>query len=133
MPLHVDVKINDEIIERFHIGRFGDTGTAVGNTYDYRVVVGEKELLPPEEYTFAKREDFPKEPGFLDWEETPIRFNHRYGDGALVCVLKALAAAIPEHAEAVDREFQMAELTRENDELRRQLAEAQAKLDAPPF
>lgn len=133
MPLHIDVKINDELIERLHIGRFGDTGTQNGELKQYRAVLGQKETLPPEEYTFARTSDFPKEPTFLEWEEASNRFNHRYGDGALVCVLKALEAEFPEHATATQNAARAAELERENEQLKNQVAALQEKLNAPPF
>ena len=73
MPLHVTVKINRETIETLHIGRI-EGGTGPDDINKYLVVVGEEPL----------RMD--------TWEEYGVAYKHRYGDGALVCVRKALDA-----------------------------------------
>lgn len=91
MPLHIDVRINEDLIERFHIGRFGDTSTVNGQVYQYRVVISEKKTVLSDEFSL-NRKQFDNEPDWLEWEETPYTFTHRYGDGVLVCIQKALAA-----------------------------------------
>lgn len=73
MPLHVTVRINRETLETLHIGRV-EGGTSPDDVNKYLVVVGEEPLL-------------------LDlWNTYGIEYEHRYGDGALVCVRKALDA-----------------------------------------
>lgn len=73
MPLHVTVKINRETLETLHIGRI-EGGTEPDDINKYLVVVGEEPL----------RMDA--------WEKYGVAYEHRYGDGALVCVRKALDA-----------------------------------------
>jgi hypothetical protein len=73
MPLHVDIKMNDTLINQIHIGRFKG-GTDKDDINDYLVVEGE---YP------TRTEDY-----YVDG----ISYTHRYGDGAEVCVIKALQA-----------------------------------------
>lgn len=73
MPLHVDIRVNDSLLNTLHIGRF--TGTSHPASHNlYLVVDGDK-------------------PNNLDdWVMHGTEFKHTYGDGANVCVLKALQA-----------------------------------------
>lgn len=71
MPLHVTIKINDRTINTVHIGRMkGGTGPDDINTY--LAVSGEQPMFTD------------------DWYENGTEFTHRYGDGAEICVKKAL-------------------------------------------
>jgi hypothetical protein len=76
MPIHVDIRINEQLINQIHIGR-----TSGGNRPDhvntYLVVEGEEPIR------------------VTDWMERGTEYLHRYGDGAEVCVLKALTALYP--------------------------------------
>ena len=71
MPLHVDIKINETLIETLHIGRL-EGGTDPDDLNLYAAVVGEEPLT------------------IEDWRKRGSTYKHRYGDGALVCVQKAL-------------------------------------------
>ena len=73
MPLHADIRINDRLIKTINIGRLqGGTNPHDINTY---VVV---ETEPG---------------GHPDWwDDNHAKYTHRYGDGAEVCLLKALKA-----------------------------------------
>jgi hypothetical protein len=72
MPLHVDIRVNDHLINTLHIGRLsGDTSPDSINSY--KVVEGEM-------------------PDRLDKWLVGTDFEHRYGDGAEVCVMKAIQA-----------------------------------------
>jgi hypothetical protein len=73
MPLHVTIKINRETLETLHIGRIKG-GTHPNDLNSYLVVVGEEPL------------------GLSEWESSGVEYKHRYGDGALVCVRKAIEA-----------------------------------------
>jgi hypothetical protein len=73
MPLHVTIKINRETLETLHIGRIKG-GTRPNDLNSYLVIVGEEPL------------------GLSEWESGGVEYSHRYGDGALVCVRKALEA-----------------------------------------
>lgn len=85
MPLHVTIKVNQETVETLHIGRIeGGVGTDDINTY--LAVLGEEPL----------RLD--------DWQKRGTEYTHRYGDGALVCVKKALEAILSEKPENLDTE-----------------------------
>lgn len=72
MPIHVEIKINEQLINTLHIGRLkGGTGSQDVNSY--LVVEGQR----------PKSAD--------DWHSGET-FSHRYGDGAEVCVMKAIEA-----------------------------------------
>lgn len=73
MPLHVDIRINEDIINTIHIGRMSG-GTKPNDLNTYLVVEGKR----PETVN--------------DWYDTGEEFVHRYGDGAEVCVALALKA-----------------------------------------
>jgi hypothetical protein len=72
MPIHVDIKINDKLINTIHIGRLRG-GTHPDNVNTYLVVEGKNPETPAEWYA-------------------GVEYTHRYGDGAEVCVMKALKA-----------------------------------------
>lgn len=72
MPLHVTIKINHTTIENLHIARLTG-GTDADDVNTYTAVLGD----PP--YSIDQ------------WFEG-VEYQHRYGDGALVCVRKALEA-----------------------------------------
>jgi hypothetical protein len=132
MPLKIDVRVNDELIERVHIARMNTAGgTAVDTLNDYSVIRGSKELIHRDEPPFNQRE-FKGEPGWEDWLEPDAEFQHRYGDGPIVCLLKALQKLTPELESGQDVVNAVA-LTAENAELRKRVAELQAALEAPPF
>jgi hypothetical protein len=73
MPIHVDIRINDKLINQIHIGR-AKGGTNSDDINEYLVVDGEQPLR------------------LEDWYIDGIPFTHRYGDGAEVCVARALEA-----------------------------------------
>lgn len=72
MPLHVDIRINDTLIEQIHIGRWKG-GTRPDDVNTYLAVRGER---PTSEEAWL----------------TGVSYTHRYGDGAEKCVSLALAA-----------------------------------------
>jgi len=72
MPLHVTISVNDRLLNTLHIGRVsGGTRPDDWNTY---VVVDGSEPQSNAEWL------------------TGAGFEHRYGDGAEVCVMKAIDA-----------------------------------------
>lgn len=71
MPLHVTISINDTPIEQLHIGRLDKLYSNV-QVSRYVAMTGEYEPRPEDE-----------------WD---VEFEHKYSDGALVCVEKALRA-----------------------------------------
>lgn len=72
MPIHVDIRINDTLINQIHISRFRGTGTDPDDINEYLVVDG------------------PKPTRLEDWMIDGIPFTHRYGDGAEICVMRGL-------------------------------------------
>lgn len=73
MPIHVDIRINDQLINQVHIGRIsGDTESDSIN--EYLIIDGER----PSRWE--------------DWYIDGIPFKHRYGDGAEICVMKGMQA-----------------------------------------
>lgn len=73
MPLHAEIYINSTYIDGLHIGRIAG-GTDPNDENTYLVVNG------------------PLPRSTEGWTNGGIQFNHRYGDGALVCVRKAIQA-----------------------------------------
>lgn len=132
MPLKIDVIVNDELIERVHIARMNDGGGNAADTLnDYSVIRGAKKLVHSDAPPFNRRE-FSDIPEWTDWLEPDAEFQHRYGDGPLVCLLKALGKLTPE-LEAVSVFSDAARLAAENDELRKRVVELEAAVNAPPF
>ena len=73
MPLHVDIRVNDSLLNTLHIGRFSG-GTDPDDNNVYLIVDG-------------------KAPTNIDdWVMRGTEFKHRYGDGAEVCVMKGIKA-----------------------------------------
>jgi hypothetical protein len=73
MPLFVEIKMNARTISTIHIARWEEKGTEPDSVNGYKVVLGKE----------------PKDND--DWEQG-LDFKHRYGDGAEVCVMKAMEA-----------------------------------------
>lgn len=129
MPLKTDVRVNDELIERVHIARMNaGGGTAIGTSNDYSVIRASKDLIHSDEPPFNRRE-FKDDLLWSDWLEPDAEFQHRYGDGPMVCLLKALGKLTPE----LEVAGYSAKLEEENAELRQRVAELEAKVSAPPF
>jgi len=73
MPIHVDIRINETLINTIHIGRIrGNPGEDSINTY------------------MAVEGDRPQT--LEEWFEFGVEYEHRYGDGAEICVMKAIEA-----------------------------------------
>lgn len=74
MPLHIDIRLNQQLLGTVHIGRVeGDEQPNTVNTY--RAVE-----TRPGDYDI----DF--------FGADSVEFTHRYGDGALICAQKAIEA-----------------------------------------
>jgi hypothetical protein len=73
MPLHVTIDINSSFLSAVHIGRVKG-GTDSDSVNEYLAVRGEQPQTAE------------------DWLTQGVLFTHRYGDGAEVCVMKALQA-----------------------------------------
>ncbi len=73
MPLHVEIRVNANLISRIHIGRL-EGSTDPDSINEYVAVIGKEPLR------------------LSDWLEVGVKFTHRYGDGAEVCVQKAIVA-----------------------------------------
>jgi hypothetical protein len=73
MPLHIDINVNSTLLSQLHIGRFTGTSNPDSNNL-YLVVQGDRPT------------------DLNDWAARGIKFYHVYGDGANVCLLKALQA-----------------------------------------
>jgi len=86
MPIHVDIRINEKLINSLHIGR-SRGGTNLDDVNDYLVVEGRV----PE--------------SFEDWVTYGVPFRHRYGDGAEVCVMKAIQVLKDCDGYMTDEEF----------------------------
>lgn len=71
MPLHVDIRVNDSLLNTLHIGRFSG-GTDPDDMNIYLIVEGKKPT------------------NLDDWVMRGIEFKHRYGDGAEICVMRGL-------------------------------------------
>lgn len=73
MPLHISVDLNRDRIDSLHIGRI-EGGTDPDDINTYVVVQGDQPLF------------------YEQWIERGVQYKHRYGDGALTCVRKAIEA-----------------------------------------
>ena len=73
MPIHVDIRINETLINQIHIARIKG-GTHPDDVNEYVIVDGPS----------PRRDD--------DWLVDGIPFTHRYGDGAEICVVKGIQA-----------------------------------------
>ena len=117
MPVHVDIRINNDLIHRIHIGRMEGTSMQPDSVNTYSVVdaVQEPKLIGETIVSV-----FPSEPTWFQWEEG-AKFTHRYGDGALAVVLRGLEALLP----VSSRE---SELATENAALKEELERVRALL-----
>lgn len=73
MPIHVDIRINERLINQIHIGRLSG-GTGADDVNTYLAVEGDQPLVLPE------------------WKQRGVEFEHRYGDGAEKCIELAIVA-----------------------------------------
>jgi hypothetical protein len=73
MPIHIDIRVNDTLINQIHIGRVSG-GTSPDDINNYLVIEGDMPLR------------------MKDWHIDGIPFTHRYGDGAEICVMKGMRA-----------------------------------------
>jgi hypothetical protein len=73
MPLHVTIRLNRDHLTTLHVGRLSG-GTRPDDINEYSAVYGPENETP----------DF--------FGPDAVTFTHRYGDGADICVLKALTA-----------------------------------------
>lgn len=73
MPIHVQILINDRVLDTLHIGRL-EGGMDPDDLNTYCAVLGEEPV------------------GLHSWLDRGVTYLHTYGDGALVCVRKALEA-----------------------------------------
>ena len=86
MPIHVEVKINHESIGTIHIGRTDQLLTS-NQTSGYLVVTNaDKNDSMSWASVGPDLVDY-----MVDWKDG-IPFSHKYSDGALVCVRKAIEA-----------------------------------------
>ena len=74
MPLHVEIKLNHQLLHTIHIGRL-DGGSRPDDINTYRAVT-----TLPGDYNI----DF--------FAPGSVEFTHRYGDGADLCVARAVSA-----------------------------------------
>jgi len=73
MPLHVEIRINQELIDTIHIGRMDELK---GRDQNHRYLVTNKTTK-----------------SMVDWTDpNAVEFEHNYSDGAHICVSKALEA-----------------------------------------
>ncbi len=107
MPLHIDVRVNDELIERLHIARLTKNGMSEDSVNEYGVIRSEKEITYDESGNTVKR--FAREPEWVGWLDAPS-FQHRYGEDALTCLLRALETLMPERSHVKELEAENARL-----------------------
>ena len=74
MPLHINIMVNDYHLSTLHIARVKG-GTKPDDINDYLIIEGDDYPLRHE-----------------DWLIDGIPFQHRYGDGAEICVMKGIQA-----------------------------------------
>lgn len=86
MPLHVDIKINEKLLQRIHIARMTNNGMQPDSINEYAVVVESNS------HSTFNQVQIPPEPEQWQWDLSDIRFMHRYGDDEFTCLMKALEA-----------------------------------------
>lgn len=87
MPIHIKININRDVLSHIHITRMDENLSMDPDALIlYSVVVKDE---PPRGSHLAQYAA--ESPSWGEWEAGD-RFYHRYGDGALVCVQKALEA-----------------------------------------
>lgn len=87
MPIHMTVKINQDVISHIHIARVDENLSMQPDALiEYSVVVKEQPTKGSYLEKYAE-----ETPSWGDWLNG-VKFQHRYGDGALVCVQKAVEA-----------------------------------------
>lgn len=79
MPIHVDIRINDTVVESLHVGRMSKNGTHAGSINEYSILKG-SDLNKP---------GLVSEPDESEWDKG-VRFNHRYGDDVLLALFRGL-------------------------------------------
>ena len=89
MPLHIDIRINENLVRKLHISRMTHNGMQPDSVNEYSVVVAEKETIVRHGRI---QKEFKDCPDWWEWELSEIRFNHRYGDDDLTCLMKAVEA-----------------------------------------
>jgi hypothetical protein len=73
MPIHVDIRVNQELVNQLHIARVKG-GTGPEDINEYIIVEG----------------DLPR--SLSDWYTDGIPFQHAYIDGAEICVMRGIKA-----------------------------------------
>lgn len=89
MPLHIDIRVNDNLVRRIHISRMTHNGMNPDSVNEYSVVVSEKESVIRQGRIHKEYKNYPD---WWEWDMSEIRFNHRYGDDDLTCLMKAIQA-----------------------------------------
>lgn len=89
MPIRVTVEVEERRALTLHIARITDSiERKPGKENTYAVIVTDKMRADP--LLDAKYRDETPHPG--EWEKSPVRFQHTYGEGLETCVSKALLA-----------------------------------------
>lgn len=99
MPLHIDVRVNDSLVRRLHISRMTHKGMKPDSINEYSVVVSEKESVIRHGRVYKEYKDYPD---WWEWDISEIRFNHRYGDDDLTCLMKAIQAVKAHESKALE-------------------------------
>ena len=73
MPFHVEISLNATHLQTLHVGRMSKNGMSPDSVNTYRTLL------------------LDRRPRIEDSADG-VLFTHRYGDGALVCVERALSA-----------------------------------------
>lgn len=100
MPLHIDIKVNEKTIRRLHISRMTHNGMNPDSINEYSVVVADKENVIR---NGRLHKEFKDCPDWWEWDASEIRFNHRYGDDELTCLLKAIEAVKAHESSILER------------------------------
>lgn len=89
MPLHIDIKVNESTIRRLHIARITSNGLSPDSINEYAVIMDDERKVSAEGSSLRYRHTTPDE---WEWMTSTIRFEHRYGDDDLTCLMKAVEA-----------------------------------------
>lgn len=99
MPLHIDIRVNENVIRKLHISRITHNGMQADSVNEYSVVVADKETVVRQGKIYKEFKDCPD---WWEWETSEIRFLHRYGDDELTCLMKAVEAVKAHDSKALE-------------------------------
>ena len=89
MPISVEIKVNGRLIDALHIARL--TGRTRPDSVNEYSIVRASQLPGATQNPYARQPVLPEPQSDEEWL-AGVKFEHVYGDGIEVCVMKGVAA-----------------------------------------